>query len=100
MRKNNDITDIIIVKCTIIVTNIDRRIYSKHGGEISDIADFVDMQGGRRDDASRSFVAGLVGRIDRGNVHNVRNVRRGLIVCRIVDVALPRLNTMFVTGVR
>ncbi len=100
MQGRNSIILIDFVKFLIILTGVDCRIYSNYREKIPDVADVVDFRGGRRGNVSRSFVGGLVGRIDRGNVHNVRNLRIFRGARRIVDAARPRLGAVAVTGFR
>ncbi|MFT5488361.1 MAG: hypothetical protein ACI9MU_003287 [Alphaproteobacteria bacterium] len=99
MQGNNDITIIIFVKYLIVLKNNGFCNCTKYKGEIPDIADFVDFQGHRHDGLSRSFVYGLIGRLTRGNLHNVRNIRLPVIAIRIVDVVLLHLRALFVTRV-
>lgn len=100
MWRENNITLNIIVKYLAISINYGRRLYYTHGANTSDIVDFVDILGDRNYGLSPSFVYGLAAGVGRGNVHNVHNLRLALIVCGIVEVALPGLNAGFVTDVR
>ena len=100
VRRGNNIEINRIVKYFVISINCGRRIYYTRGTNTSDIVGFVDIRGGGNYGVSPSFVYALAGRIGRGNVHNLHNLRLALIVCRIVEVALPGLNAGFVTGVR
>ena len=99
MHENNAITIIIFVKYLIILKNNGFCNCAQYKSKISDIADFVDFQGRRHDGISRPFTYGLVGRLDRGNLHNVRNIRLPVIAIRIADVVFLHQRALFVTRV-